>query len=169
MSSRYSIAQRTPLLNALFAGIACTATLALTAGPAMAAPGDLNRVEISGRVVEAPTRYDVSASCQSAEAQLQAALGKTWARERSYGTVNVQFVIDSGAVTAVKARGVSQPVARAVRSAVGKMQCARAGSGTYIYKMQVVFVDPDAWRSATDVADAADPASPYRIALVGKP
>ena len=93
MSSRYSIAQRTPLLNTLFAGIACAATLALTAGPAMAAPGDLDRVEISGRVVEAPLRYDVRASCQSAEAQLQANLGKTWARERSYAADDLRAAL----------------------------------------------------------------------------
>lgn len=79
----------------------------------------------------------------------------------------MQFVIDGGEVTAVRARGVSQPVQRAVHHAVGKMQCTSAGSGTYIYKMQVVFVDPDAWNPNTDVADAGN--SPYRIALVEKP
>ena len=43
MSTRYSIAQRTPLLNSLFAGVACAISLTLTAGPALAAPGDLER------------------------------------------------------------------------------------------------------------------------------
>lgn len=169
MSTRYSIAQRTSLLNSLFAGIACATTLALTAGPAMAAPGDFDRVEISGRTFEAPTRYDVSASCQNAATQLQADLEKTWVRERSYGTVNVQFVTDGGEVTAVRARGVSMPVARAVRNAVGKMQCTKAGSGTFIYKLQVVFVDPYAWTPHSAVADAGSEASPYRIALIEKP
>jgi hypothetical protein len=169
MSTRYSIASRTPLLNSLFAGIACAATLALTAGPALAAPGDFDRVEINGRVVEAPTRYDIRASCQGVETQLQNDLAKTWLRERSYGTVNVKFVIDSGEITAVRARGVSMPVARAVRNAVGKMQCTNAGSGTFIYNMQVVFVDPEAWRDDTSVADAGATSSPYRIALVEKP
>lgn len=70
MSTRYSIAQRTPLLNSLFAGVACAATLALTAGPALAAPGDIDRVEISGRVFEAPMRYDVRASCQGSVSEL---------------------------------------------------------------------------------------------------
>lgn len=36
MSTRYSIAQRTPALNTLFAGLACAIALALSAGPALA-------------------------------------------------------------------------------------------------------------------------------------
>ncbi|WP_422012388.1 hypothetical protein [Roseateles sp.] len=40
MSTVYSIAQRTPALNSLFAGLACAIALALTAGPAMARPVD---------------------------------------------------------------------------------------------------------------------------------
>jgi hypothetical protein len=40
MSTAYSIAQRTPTINSLFAGLACAITLTLTAGPAMARPVD---------------------------------------------------------------------------------------------------------------------------------
>jgi len=167
MSTAYSIAQRTPMLNSLFAGLACAVALTLTAGPALAQPGDFDRVEISGRVVEAPVRYDVRASCASAETQLQDDLQTTWIRERSYGTVNVQFVIDSGEVTAVRARGVSAPVARAVRHAVSKMACTSAGAGTYIYKMQVAFIDP--YDPSYKTASADSKASPYRVALIEKP
>jgi len=168
MSTRYSIAQRTSPLNGLFAGLACAAALALTAGPALAQPGDLDRVEISGRVVEAPMRYDVRASCTGAETQLQDDLQVAWMREQRYGTVNVQFVLDSGEITGVKARGISAPVARAVRHAVNKMSCTNAGAGTYIYKMQVVFVNPDAITPA-HMASAGGKASAYRVALVEAP
>lgn len=167
MSTAYSIAKRTFTLNGLFATLACLVALTLTAGPALAQTGGLDRVEVSGRVVEAPTRYDVRASCPRAATQLQDDLEKTWVHERSYGSVNVRFVVNGGEVAGVSARGVSMPVARAVRQAVGKMACANAGSGTYIYRMQVVFVDPFA-PSDTTVASTDDGTSLYRVALAEK-
>ena len=118
MSTRYSIAQRTPLLNSLFAGLACAATLALTAGPAMASPDSLERVEVRGRVIEAPVRFDVTASCAGIEHQLQDALQTTWLRERMAGRVRVQFVMQDGEIETVRARGWGNKVERSVRDAV---------------------------------------------------
>jgi hypothetical protein len=166
MSSRYSIAQRTPLLNTLFAGIACAATLALTAGPAMAAPDDLERVEVRGRVIEAPARYDVHAVCDDLEGQLQAALERTWALEGRYGEVKVQFVMEDGSVGAVQAKGISSVVARDVRKAVSRLHCGpQATASAQIYRFSVDFIDP---RAAADDTRTAASNSGTRVALFSR-
>ncbi len=163
MSTRYSIAQRTPLLNSLFAGIACAVTLTLTAGPALAAPGDLERVEVSGRVIEAPVRYDLHAGCATIDEQLQNALQTTWERERREGQVKVQVVMDGGDITAVKADGISNSVERSVRNAVNSLQCGQhAAAGTQIYRFRVDFIDPDDRRQRMAGATRAG----YRLALL---
>jgi len=158
MSHRYSIAQRTPLLNSLFAGVACALTLALTAGPALAEPGALERVEVKGHVVEAPVRYDVSASCAGIEQQLQSALQPTWLRERQGGKVLVQFVMQDGDIDGVQARGMSNYVQRAVRKAVSELQCGpQLQADARIYRLRVDFLDPyeePAFRRDTAVASA---------------
>lgn len=163
MSTRYSLGRRTPALNSLFAGLACAITLALTAGPAFAQSA-LDRVEINGRVFEAPTRYDVLESCNQADEQLQQTLLSTWFRERLYGTVDVQFVVTDGEVQAAMARGVSFNTALNVRRAVRQLQCTGAQPGTSIYRMQVVFVDANA-PTTPGTAVAAGPAKPYVLAL----
>ena len=56
MSTRYSLSQRTSTQNSLFAALACAITMTLMAGPAMAQSPAMDRVEIHGRVVEAPAR-----------------------------------------------------------------------------------------------------------------
>lgn len=142
MSTRYSLAQRTPLHNSLAAGIACAVTLALFAGSAMAAPGDLERVEVRGHLVEMPVRYDVIASCDRIETQLQDALQTTWLRERRAGKVEVQFVMQGGEIDAVKARGMSNAMQRAVRKAVNGLQCGPQQAATGIYRFQIDFADP---------------------------
>lgn len=144
MSTRYSIGQRTPLLNSLFAGIACAITLTLTAGPALAAPDDLERVEVRGRVVDAAVRYDVHASCADIERQLQNELQTTWERERRPGQVKVQIVMDGGEITAVQAHGISSDVERAVRRAVNALDCGPQVAGDpQVYRFRVDFIDPD--------------------------
>lgn len=163
MSTANSIAQRTPLINSLFAGIACAATLVLTAGPALAAPGDLERVEISGRVFEAPVRYDLRAGCATIDTQLQDALQTTWERERREGQVKVQIVMNGGDITAVRADGISNSVERSVRNAVNSLQCGtQAVAGTQIYRFRVDFIDPDDRRQRMAGATRAG----YRLALL---
>lgn len=143
MSTRYSIAQRTPLLNSLFAGLACALTLTLTAGPALAAPGELERVQVSGRVVEAPVRYDFSAHCAGMEEQLQQALQTTWVRERLAGQVNVQLLMQGDEIDAVRARGIANRVERSVRKAVSELKCGpQATTEARIYRFRVDFIDP---------------------------
>lgn len=149
----YSIAQRTFKHNVLFASAACMVALTLTAGPAFAET-PLDRVEISGRVIEAPARYDVRASCYQPDAQLKKQLMSTWFRERQYGQVDVRFVVTDGQVNAVNARGVSMRVAHDVKRAVSKLSCPNAQAGTSIYRLQVAFVDPSAPVDNTAVASA---------------
>jgi len=167
MPTAYSIAQRTPTLNGLFAGLACAVALTLTAGPALAQPGDLERVEISGKVFEAPARYDVIESCAGIEQQLQTALEPAWLRNKmAADRVQVQFVMDGGEVTAVKAYGTSFPMARAVRQAVSHLQCGHSQTTAGIYSFRVDFVDPytEPARRDTQTANAGQPAG-LRIAL----
>ena len=169
MSTRYSIAQRTPLLNSLFAGIACAVTLTLTAGPALAAPGDLERVEISGRVYEAPTRFDVREGCANIDEQLQDALQTTWVHERRAGQVKVQLVMDGGEITAVKANGISHTVERSVRHAVNNLHCgAQKTAGAQIYRFRVDFIDPYALPYNRDTQTASAKPSAVRLALISE-
>lgn len=166
MSTRYSIARRTPALNGLFAGLACAIALTLTAGPALAQPGDLERVEIRGHVVEAPMHYDVHAACQDIDAQLQSRLDSTWAHEGRYGEVDVQVVMHDGAIGDVEAKGISNSIARAVRKAVSRVDCSQqAGAGAQLYRFTVAFINPNAPASAQMAA--AKPGT-VRIALISK-
>ena len=167
MPNRYSIAQRTPALNSLFAGLACAITLTLTAGPALAEPGDLERVEVSGRVIEAPARYDVHAACADLDGQLQSALGRVWADEARYGEVKVQFVVENGEVNAVKAKGISQKIARSVRNAVNRLECnaGTATAGAQIYRFSVDFIDPN---GADDTRMAGATPGRVRVSLLSK-
>lgn len=143
MSNHYSIARRSPALNGLLAGLACAISLTLTAGPAFAEPADLERVEVSGRVIEAPARYDVHAACSDLDGQLQSALGRIWQDEARYGEVKVQFVMENGEVAAVQANGISQKIARGVRHAVNKLDCGpRTVAAAQIYRFSVDFIDP---------------------------
>lgn len=163
MPTRYSIAQRTPLLNSLFAGIACAVALTLAVGPAMASTSDLERVEINGRVVDAPIRYDAHAGCKALDRQLQEALQTTWERERRTGQVKVRVVMDGGEVTDVQADGMSNTVRRAVRQAVSRLECGpQASAGTQVYRFDVDFIDPDHRRARA----AGFTRYGYRLALL---
>lgn len=143
MSIAYSIAQRTPSLNSVFAGLACALALALTAGPALAETTGMERVEIHGRVVEAPVRYDIHASCHNLEGQLMGALEKTWLQANRYGDVNVQLVVENGRVSTAHARGISPVVAHEVRRAVGSLDCSvQQTAEAQVYRFNVEFVDP---------------------------
>lgn len=143
MSIRYSLAQRTPTQNGLFAALACAITLALTAGPALAEQPVLERVEISGRVIEAAPRLDVRATCRGIDEQLAQALQTTWVRERQAGDVRVNMLMDGDAISGVQARGISPSVARAVRNAVQGLDCGpQAATGAQLYRFTVAFIDP---------------------------
>lgn len=166
MSTAYSIARRTFSLNSLFAGAACAIALALTAGPALAQSSDMGRVEISGRVVEAPIRYDVLANCNDIEGQLQGALDNTWVHQRRYGEVKVQFAIENGVVGGVQASGISSAVARDVRHAVNRLHCGpQATASAQIYSFSVDFVDPNARPGDTQMANTQ---RGVRVALLSK-
>jgi len=159
MSTRYSLAQRTPMLNSLFAGLACAVTLTLTAGPAFAGSSELERVNVQGRMVEAPVRYDVTAACTGIERQLQTALEETWQKSQREGVVAVQFVMQDDAIQSVSATGLSNGVERSVRKAVRALQCgAQATTTAQVYRFQVQFTEPDATTMA-----ATQPA--VRVAL----
>ncbi|MGM9484230.1 hypothetical protein ACS5PN_23755 [Roseateles sp. NT4] len=165
MSTRYSIAQRTPLLNSLFAGAACAITLALAAGPALAAPGDLERVEVSGRVVEAPVRYDIHNACANLDRQLADALQTTWENERRVGQVKVQLVIDNGEVAAVRTSGISNRIERTVRNATNMLECGpQQTAGAQIYRFRVDFINPEDSR----YQQLASAKRGYRIAMVNE-
>lgn len=146
MSIRFTRALRAdlaPLLNHLLAAAACSLPLALAAGPAQASPGNLERVEVQGRLVEAPVNYDVSATCAGIERQLQQALQTAWLHERQGGKVLVQFVMQDGDIDGVKASGMSNYLQRAVRKAVNELQCGpQTQAGARIYRFRVDFADP---------------------------
>lgn len=137
-------------LNRLFAGLAGAAALTLAAGPALAQDADMDRVEVRGRVVHAPVRYDVHERCDDIDGQLQSALQRTWEREGRYGEVKVQFVMENGAVAGVQANGISHIVARDVRTAMYRLHCGpQATASAQIYRFDVAFIDPNAPHDTT--------------------
>ncbi len=162
--STFSIGQRSLTHNGLFALAAAAISLTLTAAPAFAqGPTEgLDRVEVSGRVVEAPARFDVASSCDLTAASVQNELHRTWWRAHQYGDVNVQFVVADGEVIGVRTRGMSMAAKQGVRKALSHMACPNAGAGTHIYRMQVAFVDPDA--RTTGIASASGDGV-YRVAI----
>lgn len=157
MSTRYTLAGRTPLLNGLFAGLACALTLAVTAGPAFADPQNLGRVEVQGRVFEAPLRYDVRAACRNIDDQLQLSLERLAHNEGLYGQMQVQMVLNDQGVEAVQARGLSPKMSVGVRQAVRQLQCGpQVASGPQIYRFNIAFVDPYAPTNRTVAAATGD-------------
>ena len=144
--------------------------MALAAGPALANPADLERVEISGRTFEAPVRYDVNASCANIDDQLQDALQSTWDRERRVGKVTVKLVMDGGDVTAVQADGISNAIERSVRRAVYRLDCGtqtQATAGAQIYRFRVDFIDPEAQTQAQRTASTKQRGA-VRLAMVSE-
>ncbi len=166
MSKSHSTASRTFAHNALFAGIACAASLTFGAGSAFAQTAALERVNVQGRVIEAPVRYDVHATCEDFENQLLTTLNRTWLRERRFGEVQVQFVMENGSISGVDAKGMNFTIARDVRAAVYRLDCgAQATADAQIYRFTVAFVNPDAPRE-TQLAGA--PRTGTRIALISR-
>jgi hypothetical protein len=161
MPKSFSIGRRTTTLNGLFAVLASALALTLTTGPALAQSAGLDRVEVRGRVYEAPTRYDVIRSCTNVQSNLERELRATWFRERSYGHVDVSFVVTDGHVEAVSGRGISFKVDNDVRRAIKHLECPGAHAGTSIYRLRVAFVDPFA-PTSTAVASAD---APYAVAI----
>lgn len=167
MSFAYSLAQRTPLHNGLFAGLACAIALTLAAGPALAQAEGLERVEVRGRVIEAPARHDVHQACDDLEGQLQSALERTWAVEGRYGEVKVQLVMENGEVGAVQAKGISNRIAHDVRTAVNRLHCGpQATASAQIYRFSVDFVDPQA--PAGDMQTAGSKRTGVRVAQLSR-
>ncbi len=166
MSPHSSVTRRRPSLS-LLAGIAIAA--AGFAGPALADPAsELTRVEVQGRTVEAPVRYDVHAACAGFEAQMQAALQSAWIRERYTGKVLVQFVMEEGRVSAVRSRGATFSAQRSVSRAVSDLQCGpQAKAESQIYRFRVDFVDPDSQPYRGDDTRVAGAPAAVRIALRG--
>lgn len=145
MSLRYSIAQRTPAMNTLFAGLACAISLAVTAGPALAQNPEMDRVEVQGRMIDAPVRYDVRAACHGIQTQLEDALQLVWLREARYGEVKVQLVMQGSEIADVSAKGISNSVAREVRRAVNRLDCGdKPLADAQIYRFSVDFIEPAA-------------------------
>lgn len=165
MSKSFSIGHRNPSLNGLFASLACAITLTLTVGPALAGtPHELARVEVQGRMIDAPVRYDVRAGCAGIEAQLQESLQLAWMRATRFGAVNVQLVMQDHEIADVHAKGISNEVAREVRRAVSRLDCGggTTTAGAQVYRFSVDFIDPDS-RPADLRTAGAQPA--VRVAL----
>lgn len=161
MSQMISIVRRSLSLSTLTAVVA--------AGPALADPAsELGRVEVQGRTVEAPVRYDVHTACAGLEAQLQAGLQSAWIRERYSGKVHVQFVMDGGQISAVKARGSTFSAERSVSRAVKDLQCgAQAQAVPQIYRFRVDFIDPESQPYRGGETQTASAESGIRIAQIG--
>lgn len=166
MSSRPPIASRTHLNN-LFAGAACALTLAVSAGPALAQTSqELARVQVQGRMVEAPVRYDVMANCAGIERQLQDSLQTTWQRERQAGSLTVELVMQGNEIGDVTARGMPNNISRPVRNAVKKLNCGpQMVADARVYRFRVEFIDPNAlgYRGSDSATASAQPT--VRIAL----
>jgi hypothetical protein len=159
-----STARRHPALSALTGIAFAVATFA--AGPVLADPAsELTRVEVQGRTVEAPVRYDVHAACAGFEAQLQDALQTAWIRERYSGHVLVQFVMEGGQISAVKASGTTFSAQRSVSRAVQDLRCGlQAQAQPQIYRFRVDFIDPDSQPYRSADAQVAGAPSAVRIA-----
>ena len=123
----------------LFTALAAMAA----ASPLLAQAEELERVEVRGRVVEATPRHNVRAACVGIDEQLQSALARLWNDEHLYGEVKVQMVLMNDGVDGVQARGVSSTIARSVRKAVRRLDCAPSDSGPQVYRFSVDFIDPD--------------------------
>ncbi|MFG6443271.1 hypothetical protein [Roseateles sp. LKC17W] len=125
--------------------LAALATLTLAAGPALAQSAMLERVEVQGgRVIETVPRSDVHVACPSIDDELTRALARTWHDTHRFGEVNVQFVLENGQVSAVTAKGVSNTVARSVRSAMYRVDCAAQKTAeAQVYRFTVALIDPN--------------------------
>lgn len=133
---------RTPLILGLLAGMACGIALSVT-GPSAADPAQVGRL-------------DLHASCPQLVDQLEAALDPIWARERLFGDVRVQLVIENGRVDAVQTQGRFGLLNSAVRAAVKGLSCGpQAPSGKQIFSFNVSFIDPDRTSRAEAVAKTA--------------
>lgn len=146
--------------------LACAAALVLAAGAASAQTADMGRVEIRGRVIEAPLRYDVHAQCAGLEDQLDRPLQVAWFKAQRYGSVQVQFLMEDGEVKAAGTKGLTVETQAAVRQAVRRLNCGpQTLAGAQLYRFRIDFVDPDA-RATTRTADAGMPV--IRVAAVSR-
>jgi len=128
---------RLPLTLGLLAGMACGIALSVTR-PSAADPTQV------GRVIEAPVRYDLHASCPHFADQLEAELDHVWARERVFGDVQVRLVIERGRVQAVQTSGRFSLLNHAVRTAAQRLSCGpQAPAGPQTFSFNVSFIDPD--------------------------
>lgn len=164
MTQALSIARRSLSPSALAAVVAAVAASPVLADPA----SELTRVEVQGRTVEAPVRYDVHAACAGIEAQLQAGLQSAWIRERYSGKVQVQFVMEGDQISAVRAMGSTHSAERSVRNAVKDLRCGpQAKAVPQIYRFRVDFIDPDSQPYRDTDTQTAGATSGIRIAQIG--
>ncbi|PZP27784.1 MAG: hypothetical protein DI603_20890 [Roseateles depolymerans] len=144
MQSIRSLFRHSPLLNALFAGLACAIALLITTAPAFAqSPIAPARVEVHGHTGAMPLRHDISKVCTGIADQLEDALQSTWMNEQQNGELAVQMVMQAGEIVGVQARGMSSKVVYAVRRAVGNLQCSGASEDNAVYRFRLAFVMPD--------------------------
>lgn len=115
---------------------------ALLTQPALAEPDALERVEVRGRIIEAPLRYDVHAACENFDEQFLKALSRTWVDDGRYGEVKVQFVLAGGEVDAVSTSGISISTSQKVRRAMQRVTCTAqpAVASAKVYRFSVDFV-----------------------------
>lgn len=126
--------------------LAAIATLTLAAGPALAQPEGLERVEVrGGKVMEMTARHDVRTACADIEGELLRALARPWQDEGLYGEVQVRFVLENGEISTVNAKGISGAMAHKVRLAMRNVDCsANASQQAQLYRFSIDFVDPNA-------------------------
>lgn len=146
--------------------LACSAALVLAAGAAAAQTADMGRVEIHGRVIDAPVRYDVHAQCANLESQLERPLSVAWFNEQRYGSVLVQFLMEGGEIKATQAQGLSWGTQLAVRRAVNRLNCGpQRVASAQLYRFRIDFVDPDA---PADTRTADDGVPVIRVASLSR-
>lgn len=129
---------------------------ALLTQPAFADPDALERVEVRGRLVEAPVRYDVHAACEDFDNRFLAAIARHWVDDGQYGEVKVQFVLADGAVQAVRANGISLGTSQSVRRAMQRVTCTAqpVTAAAKVYRFSVDFL-PESQRGASDAPAVA--------------
>lgn len=108
--------------------IACIAMLALAAPFAVAQTGtNMNRVDITGQALAPITHFDVHATCQNIDTQLQDRLGVLMEREGVTGDMRVDFELAGDQIVSVHSHGSTAIMRRSVNRAVGALACTNSG------------------------------------------
>lgn len=121
-------------------------TLALTAlasfsaltSLAQAAPADLERVEISGRLPGEMARTDVRRVCPGVDTSLLKAMTPTVLNYQREGVVTVSFRLQGDDVQQVRTRGGPQEYHDALRRAMRRLDCS-GNDSNQLFALQVSF------------------------------